>query len=131
MNPHPFASFLREFVPRVEKKTNQLNKASWILETTGSSDAADLKADLDIEWRLLHNDPDTYKRLLEWDKDPTLKDPLLKRELNVLIRTFKQNQIPRSLVEAIAEKEAVLAETYANFRPQLNGKSLSENEGKI
>ncbi len=128
MNPHPFVSFLQEFEPKLEKKTNQLNKALWILETTGSSDAAELKAELDVEWRLLHNDAETYRRLLEWDKDPSLKDPLLKRQLDVLIRAFKENQIPKELVEAMAEKEAALAETYANFRPQLRGKDLSENE---
>jgi uncharacterized protein (DUF2267 family) len=86
-----FAQFLEDFVPKVAAKSKQLNKAFWLIETTGSEDAADLKAELDTELRLLFHDSNTYKKLLEWDKDPNLKDPLLKRQLNVLIRAFKQN----------------------------------------
>lgn len=125
---HPFEEFLSVFVPKLAQKSRQLNKALWILETTGSSDAADLKAELDAEVRLLCNDPKTYEKLLEWDRDPALKDPLLKRQLNILSRCFKQNMIPVPLLEEIVQKEAALAQSYANFRPQLEGKILSEND---
>lgn len=121
-----FEEFLKEFVPEVARKSKQLNKAYWILETTGSSDAADLKADLDTELRLLFNSPQTYKKLLEWEKEA--HDPIHSRQLNVLIRTFKQNQIPKNLLEEMAQKEAALAQTYASFRPELEGKKLSEND---
>ncbi len=50
MKQHPFQSFLQEFVPIAARKLTQLNKAYWLLETTGSSDAADLKADLDTNF---------------------------------------------------------------------------------
>lgn len=125
---HKFEQFLQDFIPKVAKKSTQLNKALWILETTGVSDAADLKADLDTELRLCFNDADVYKQLLEWDKDPALKDPVLKRQLNVLIRTFKQNQVPPALLEEMSQKEAALAQSYAQFRPKMDGKELSEND---
>jgi peptidyl-dipeptidase A len=126
--PHPFEQFLDSFVPNLAKKSRQLNKAHWILETTGSSDAADLRAELDAECRMLFNDSETYKKLIEWDRDSSLKDPLLKRQLNVLIRAFKQNQIPKALLEEIAQRESALMQSYANFRPELEGKKLSEND---
>ncbi|MDE3046524.1 MAG: M2 family metallopeptidase [Verrucomicrobiota bacterium] len=128
MSVHPFQKFLQEFVPLVARKSKQLNQAMWILETTGSPDAADLKGQLDAEVRLLFNDSKTYEQLLTWDRDKKLKDPLLKRQLNVLLRAFKQNQISKELVEEIAQKEAQLARTYASFRPALDGKKASEND---
>lgn len=121
-----FEEFLKDFVPEVARKSKQLNKAYWILETTGSADAADLMADLDRELRFLFNSSDTYKKLLAWEKEP--HDPIAKRQLNVLIRSFKQNQIPKNLLEELAKKEAALAQSYANFRPELDGKKLSEND---
>ncbi|MBS0627619.1 MAG: M2 family metallopeptidase, partial [Verrucomicrobia bacterium] len=127
-NKHPFSQFLDSFVPKVSAKCIQLNKAIWILETTGSQDAADLKAELDTELRLLFNNADTYQDLLKWDQDPSLQDPLLKRQLNVLIRSFKQYCIPKNLLEEIAKQETTLLHTYANFRPTLCGKTLSEND---
>ena len=126
MKTHSFEQFLAEFVPQAARKSTQLNKASWILETTGSTDAADLKADLDTELRLLFNDPAVYHKLLAWEKDPTLADPLLRRQLNVLVRAFKQNQIPKALLEEIAQKEAALSMSYATFRPKIDGKPVSE-----
>jgi len=126
--PHPFEKFLETFVPKVEQKSTQLNKALWILETTGLQDAADLKAELDKEMRALFNDPDIYHKLTAWDKDPSLTDPLFKRQLNILIRSFKQNQIPKKLLNAMADQEAALSQSYALFRPELEGKKVSENE---
>src|SRR5437588_829851 len=103
---HPFKKFLEVFVPIYEKKFTQANKATWILETTGSQDAADLKAELDAELRVLLSDPDIYKKLLDWGQ---MQDPILNREIDVLIRSFKQNQIPKSIFEKIALKEASLS----------------------
>lgn len=123
-----FQKFLEEFIPKVQKKSKQVNLASWILETTGSNDAASLKAALETELRLLYNDRAVFEKLLAFDKDPSITDPLLKRQLNVLIRTFKPNLIKAELLEEISEKEAELSLIYSNFRPQLDGKSLSEND---
>jgi peptidyl-dipeptidase A len=125
---HPFEQFLEDFIPKVSLKNRQLNKVLWILETTGSSDAGDLKAELDTELRMLYNDPDTYAKLLKWDQDPALKDPILKRQLNMLIRAFKENIIPPDLLEEISKKEAALLLSYANFRPKMDGRALSEND---
>ncbi len=121
-----FEQFLKEFVPPLQRKSKQLNKAFWILETTGSPDAADLQADLSTEFRLLFNDSATYKKLLAWEKE--VHSPLLARQLKLLIQAFKQNQIPKPLLEEISQKEAALAQSYANFRPSIDGKKLSENE---
>jgi peptidyl-dipeptidase A len=121
-----FEEFLKSFVPHLARKTKQLNKAYWVLETTGCPDAADLKADLDTELRILLSDQETYQKLLAWQEE--VHDPILKRELNVLIRMFKQNQIPHHLLEEISQKEAALSQSYANFRPELEGKRPTEND---
>ncbi len=126
-NQQQFDAFLKTFVPEMARKSKQMNKALWLLETTGSADAADLKAELDTELRMLFNNRETYEKLLVWDRDPSLKDPILKRQLNVLIRTFKQYLIPKALLEEIAQKETDLSQLYINFRSQLDGKEITEN----
>lgn len=127
---NPFKQFLTSFIPKIAAKGRQLNKAVWLLETTGSVDALDLKSELDTEFRLLFSDPATYEKLLRWEQKGIVsaKDTLLKRELSHLIRLFKQNALPSSLVAEIARKEAEVAHAYANYRPTLEGKVLSEND---
>ena len=122
-----FEEFLDSYIPMVKQKSKQVNQAIWLMETTGSTDAAELKAALETELRLLFNDKKTFDRLIEWDKDPSLTDPILKRELNVLIRRFKPNLIEKKLLEKIAQKEAQLAVFYTNFRPILKDQELTEN----
>jgi peptidyl-dipeptidase A len=123
-----FSQLLDTFIPKVQQKSKQVNLATWLLETTGSKDAADLKASLDVELKMLFHDEETFKKLEAYDKENLISDPILKRQLNVLIRTFKPNLAPKHLFEKIAAKETELALEYANFRPSLNGQFLSEND---
>jgi peptidyl-dipeptidase A len=123
-----FEKFLEYFVPLYEKKFTQLNKATWLLEVTGSSDAADLRADLDTELRVLLSEPSYYQKLKLWYESGEIQDPIKNRELNCLLREFKQNQFPKKLIEEIAQKEALLTQSYGQFRPTLHGKKLSEND---
>lgn len=123
-----FQIFLNEFVPKVQKKSKQVNQAAWILETTGSKDAAELKAALETELRLLFHDKEVFQQLILWEQDPELKDPFLKRQVNVLIRAFKPHLIEKNLLEQIAYEEANISLCYSNFRPQVNGNFLSENK---
>ncbi|MES2345476.1 MAG: M2 family metallopeptidase [Chlamydiota bacterium] len=127
-NKHPFEHFLGNFTPKAAKLQRQVYKLLWIMETTGSSDAADLKAELEAEFKLLFHDKDTYARLLDWEKDPFLNDPLLKRQLHLILIEFKKNQIPEELLRLISEREAQLSMAYTNFRSKCDGKSLTENE---
>lgn len=121
-------SFFETFIPKAALKTELLNKAIWLLETTGSQDAADLKSSLDTEVRMLYSSSETYQDLLKWDQDPSVKDPLLKRQLNVLIRSFKQNMLPEDLIAELSKKEAALALSFASFRPKVEGKEMTDNE---
>lgn len=121
-------SFLSSFVPLVAKKSRQLQQARWLLDTTGSRDAAQLQQDFKVELASFYQNPTLYPQLLHWSKDPLVTDPLLKRQLSVLIRTCKQYLIPQELIEEISEKETALATSYANFRPLFDGKLISENQ---
>lgn len=125
---HPFEQFLDSFIPQVTTKCRQLNKVSWVVETTGSSDAADVKCELETDVKQLFGDKSMYEKLMAWDRDSSLQDPLIKRQLNVLIREVKQNLMPLELAKEISQKEAELLCMYANFRPMMNGKALSEND---
>ena len=120
-----FSDFLKDFVPAIQNKSKQVNLALWILETTGSEDAALLKAELETELRMLFNDKSVFEKLLEWDKED--HDPLLKRQLNVLIRNFIPNQIPKDLLQKITKLESHIALIYSNFRPEIEGKPVTEN----
>lgn len=123
-----FAFFLNSFIPEVSEKAKQLNKAFWILETTGSADAADLVAGLSAEFSLLFNNPKIYEQLQSWEKDPSIKTPNLQRQLKLLLHSFKEKSISEDLLKTLSQKEADLSLAYANFRASIQGKTVSEND---
>jgi peptidyl-dipeptidase A len=123
-----FESFLQSFIPRLESKSKQLNQAYWILATTGSSDAADLVGTLSTELSMLFNNAQTYKQLLKWEKEGSITDPILKRQLQLLIYSFKEKSIAENLLKEIAHKEAALSYAHANFRANFQGNNVSEND---
>ena len=59
-----FEVFLEEFVQKLQTKEEQCSRAYWILETTGSKDAADLVASLGSEYKVLFSNEDSYKKQL-------------------------------------------------------------------
>jgi len=122
-----FEMFLEDFVHHIEFKEEQLNKAVWILETTGSKDSADLVASLSNELKIIFSDEDIYEKLIYFKKEG-LQDPLLKRQLDVLLKQFKANMLPKSILKEISMMEADLFQTYANFRTQIDDRKVTENE---
>lgn len=125
-----FTQFLKPLVEAIKKKSRQVNQATWLLESTGSADAASLRAELDAELHCIYSDKNTYSELLKWDLEGVLKEPTSKRQLNVLIRSYKPNQVDPALLEKISQAEAELMLLYSNFRPKIGEKSYSENEIK-
>lgn len=118
--------FLEDFVPRIASKAEDCGKLSWLLETTGSQDAADVKAKLDVELKMLFSDEKTYQKLLVWDKK--IQEPLYHRQVELLFRAFKENMVPKELMIEIASLEADISQRYANFRVELNGKIWGESD---
>jgi len=122
-----FENFLEDFVKNIEVKEEQLNKAIWILETTGSKDASDLVASLCNELNVIFSNKKIYEKLLSYEKE-NINKPLLKRQLDILIKEFKSKMLPEEMLREISIKEASLAQTYANFRAQMGDKKVTENE---
>ena len=125
---HDFEMFLENFMPPVIAKNKQCRRIFWILETTGSLDAVELMADLEVELSLLFHNNELYEKLLKWSKDTSLNDSLLLRQLNILIRAFKKNMVSESLLTQIAQKEAAIGYSYNNFRPNIDGKPVTDND---
>jgi len=123
-----FEVFLNGFIEKVAVKELQANKLMWIAETTSAQDAFDLLTTANVELSLMFADKGIYEQLVKWKKENTIKDPILLRQLDDLIRKFKVNMIPKELIEKISAKETEIMRVYNTFKPKFNGKSMSEHE---
>ncbi len=125
-----FEAFLAEFIPGVTSLSKQVREAFWELATTGNEEAATRQADLVYRLRALFSDRAAYERLVAWQESGEIENPLLARQLDVLINTFKGNMLPSEVLAEISRRETELDKIYSTFRPEFEGQSATENDIK-
>ncbi|MDP1880644.1 MAG: M2 family metallopeptidase [Parachlamydiaceae bacterium] len=121
------SDFIKNTVNTIE--TIEINKrlSWWNLATTGEEKYAKDLQNASIELRKIFSSEKNYQVLLTSEKQ---KDPLLEREASILLNHFTENQIPLDLIEEIVKLETEIESIYTNFRPVVDGRSLSNNELK-
>jgi peptidyl-dipeptidase A len=123
-----FTHFLDSFVPEVEATATELAEAAWNLATTSSEAAAQQQARLETELRLMFSDREAYEQLRAWDTSGEVKEPLLARQLEVLLLEFRENMLPKDLIAEMSDQSAALQRAFIEFRPILRGKQVTDND---
>lgn len=120
-------TLINEFVAKVSIKKKLFNQSLWLLETIGSHDAANLNFELDKELRTLYSDNNLYSKLLKAKEDLSLT-PLIKRQIEVLIRDIKPNLIPPDFLIELTRAESNLHISFINYRAKIDGRQVTDNE---
>jgi peptidyl-dipeptidase A len=121
------AQFIQEHVTRVEplEKTSKL--AFWNLATTGDSQYAKTWQDTETAIRTIYSSAEEYRFLLRQQEQT---DPLLARQAKLLLNKYLENQMPSDILEETVKLETEIESIYTNFRTNIDGKFLSNNELK-
>lgn len=123
-----FNLFLKDFVPKLKEMSSTARLASWELETTGSKDAAIKLAMSMKKLKVFFSDSSTYQKLLDWKDEGSVTSPENARILKLLLKEYETNQVPKDLLEKIAQKETDLSQAYVQYRAPFEGKLLGEQE---
>ncbi|CDR34642.1 M2 family metallopeptidase [Criblamydia sequanensis] len=121
-------SFIKKHVEKIEPLEQKRNLAWWNLATTGKEVFEEELKELEKEIKLIYSNQEDFLFLKE--KEGSLKDPLLERQRKLLYLRYAENQIPKELIDQIVALETEIESIYVNFRPTVEGKSLSNNELK-
>lgn len=123
---------LHDLVTRhVEKRApleREAREASWGLATTGDPRWETESLRLETELKRLLSDRETFARTLALRETGHLTDETDRRTLEILHLAYLQNQADPALLERIVALEVRAEGALANFRPQLDGRAVSENE---
>ncbi|MFH1637113.1 MAG: M2 family metallopeptidase [Candidatus Woesearchaeota archaeon] len=121
--------FIETHVKVLEPLYKKLCLAMWEAETTGKKEAYEEYEKLEVEIKKLYSSKEHYGFLKSIDAD-NIKDPLLKRQLVILIDTYKGNQLPHKLIEEITAIETRISQAFSIFRGKVDGKEVSMNQIK-
>ena len=121
-----FISRLEERVAPVEKAVSE---AWWRLATTGTEEAQQELVRAGMEYNDLFADRDEYQEIQGYYQErDALGSSLLRRQVEVLYRTFAGRQGDRETLDRIEELEAKASAVYGNHRGVVGGQEVGENE---
>ena len=120
--------FIDYFVAEAKSIWTALSRTHWKLATTGEQRYKQKQIRLRLQEHQLYEDPDDWTRVQEFYAERANFNPILSRQVEILHRYFRNNQSTAAEKETIARLEAETQEIFYNFRVELGGRRLSENE---
>jgi peptidyl-dipeptidase A len=126
--PESLAGFLRSYEERAIPLNRETNLAYWAATTTGRSEDQAACAAKIAAWRKLHSDHGEYARLKRWQEAGEAGDPLERRQLEILVRLYTEQQLAPDTIEELARREQEISSVFTSFRPEFEGRAASEND---
>jgi peptidyl-dipeptidase A len=123
-----FDQFLSLFGPRVVAASVAATNATWDASVRATEENARKSAAFEAQYNIIFSDRTAYERLLEFRQSGNIPTPIHKRILDVLILEFKRNLLPEEMIREIAEREAEIRKTFDQFRPELYGRRVTDND---
>ncbi len=104
------------------------NLAEWEAATTGTEEANQRQQQAQSAYMRFWSDPTIYHQAKDLLAMQPPRDRLLARQLRLVYLTAAKNQQDEESIEQITHLEARVRGQYYNFRGQVGGRSLSDNE---
>lgn len=128
LNESGFKQLISDFEKKIEPLGTKYGQTQWDAYITGKSELFDLSTKLSLQIDSIYQDKDTFEYLKTLKQKEVISDPLLKRQLDLLFKSYLSKQINPELNKQITELSTKLQDTFSNFRAEVNGKRLSDNE---
>jgi peptidyl-dipeptidase A len=120
--------FIDDYVKKAAPLEKEANLAEWNAFVTGKKEDYKRKADIALKLDLLHSNSSEYHKLMEFSKSGEIKDPLLLRQLTLLINEYGPKQIRPELLKKINDKEAEVQLIFNTYRGKAGDRELSERD---
>ena len=123
-----FSQFLQAHVAKVEPLSARANLAYWEASTTGKAEKFEELKQLQLQIRQIYSDANDFARIKRFDKSKSVREPRLARQLDKLYCAYLQNQIEPALLRQIVELDTNVQQGYNNFRPLLDGRTVTMSD---
>lgn len=128
-------TFVNQMAERTAPIEKQLCALHWELATTGQAETAKKLAAVEKQFKLLFSNPDEFAQLKKWQQElrgrsPKGDRPLLTRQVDLLIDSYTPNQLDEKTISDLVERQTEIENIFNNFRAELDGKKLSDNDLK-
>ena len=123
---------LKKFISEYEAKSIPLYKemtlSSWNANVTGTDIDYAKSEKASFDYAKIFTDKGSFTELKEIRDAGEIKDPLLARQLDLLYNSYLGGQVDTTLIAEQIKMETEISKKYSNFRVNIKGKPLSDNE---
>jgi len=120
--------FLGEYYATIEPLTRKVNMSYFDASISGKETDYEKSATYQIEVSKYYSNKKIYQLLKEFKESGEIKEPVLKRELDLIYNEFAANQFDEKLHEEIITLSTKIEQKFSTYRPTVNGKSLTDND---
>jgi peptidyl-dipeptidase A len=123
---------MKAFISVYEAKAIPLYRetalASWNANITGTNEDYTKSEKASFEYAKIFTDSKAFSELKAIKESQAMKDPILVRQMELLYNGYLGGQVDTMLIAEQIKMETEISKKYANFRVNINGKQLSDNE---
>lgn len=123
-----FRDFITKFESIVKPLQVEAYTAYWNASISGNNEDYALAEKYQVQLNNHFTNKEDFELLKKFKNEGNIQDTLLQRQLEVLYNTYLGNQVDTSLLAKKVKMEIEVEKKYSNFRAEVNGKSLSDNE---
>jgi len=123
-----FQNFLNHYETVIAPLMTSYNQSQWDAYTTGKQSYFESTNMFSLKIDSVYQDKDSFAYLNRLQQKGIIEDPLLKRQLEILINDYLSKQIDPVLNKEITETGSKTEQIFANFRAEYNGKTYTDNQ---
>lgn len=121
--------FLEKYISWYKPLEKIWNLAQWNALTTGENSAYDLAAKVEIEIKKMYSNKEEFNELEEiYNNREKIKDPLVKRQIELAYYEYKRNQGDPELMRQIVELASQIQKEFNTYRGKIGERIVTANE---
>lgn len=120
--------FIRDLEEQCAPLEKKLCALYWEMATTGREEIAVELARAERQLKLLFSDHAGFAKLKNWQQ--TIADPLLQRQVDLLVHQFTGNQLDEETINDLVKHSTEISNVYNNFRAEVDGRKVTNNDLK-
>jgi peptidyl-dipeptidase A len=125
-------AFLFSFLDQRMRLDKEAQVAYWRATNAASKEESEAayakKAELELAWKKLHADTARFAQLKAFRASPDLRDPALKRQIELLYLAFLPNQLSDEMLKKMTNLANEVEQTFNNHRARFEGREASDND---
>jgi len=123
-----FAAWRDAFLQKFEPLSKAVALAWWTSSISGKDEDFQKRMDLEKQMNRLYANPAAFAQLKAWRTAGRVREPLLRRQLDILYLSHLGYQVDTKLLDRMTELADQIDQLFNTYRGEMNGRQVTEND---